>query len=160
MVMSRKAFHANRGRHSLGRMTDLEIAFRKIVADIVREELHVALSRFNEQSPDPGRRYVSAAQAATIANVSQGTIRVWIRQGRLHEYRAGRVLRISIDDLHAFMEAKPAESEETPEELAVQFVERRTQEDKTRCPQCRHLPSWHLHDGCRAKNFKCKRRMY
>ena len=87
-------------------MTDLETAFRKIVTDVVREELHAAIAHFsNEQGPDAGRRYVSAARAAAIADVSQGTIRIWIRQGRLHEYRAGRVLRISIDELRAFMVA-------------------------------------------------------
>ena len=143
-------------------MTDLETAFRKIVTDVVREELHAAFTHFfNKQSPDAGRRYVSASQAAAIADVSQGTIRIWIRQGRLHEYRAGRVLRISIDELHAFMEAKPIqpESERTPEELAAEFVERITQEDKTRCPDCRHLPKWHLPGGCRGKNCRCKRLM-
>jgi hypothetical protein len=51
------------------------------------------------------------------------------------------------------------ESEQTPEELAAQFLERKAQEDKTRCPDCRHLPTWHVHSGCRAKNCQCKRRM-
>lgn len=128
-------------------MTDLETALRKIVTDVVREELHAAFTHFfNKQSPDTGRRYVSAAQAAAIAGVSQGIIRVWIRQGRLHEYRAGRVLRISIDEVHAFMEPKPLqpESERMPEELADLHFRRMIEVNKTRCPDCRHLPTWHL----------------
>ena len=87
-------------------MTDLETVFRKIVADVIREELHAAFAHFfKKQGPEAGRQYVSAAKAAAIAAVSQGIIPIWIRQGRLHEYRAGRVLRISIDELRAFMVA-------------------------------------------------------
>ena len=143
-------------------MTDLESALRKIVTDVVREELHTALTQlFNKHGTDAGRRYVSAVQAASIAAVSPGAIRAWIREGRLREYRAGRVLRISIDELHAFLEAKPLEpeSQHTPEELAHLAVERMIQVNMTRCPECQHLSRWHFHDGCRAKNCKCRRRM-
>jgi hypothetical protein len=43
--------------------------------------------------------------------------------------------------------------------LADLHVRRMFEVNKTRCPDCRHLPTWHLHSGCRAKNCKCKRRM-
>jgi excisionase family DNA binding protein len=141
-------------------MSDLETALRQIVADVVREELLAALAHaISQPEMGTGRRYVSPAQAASIAGVAPETIRAWVRQGRLHDYRAGRLLRVSIDDPHASMVPKESSSTRTPEEEADLAIARMQEVNKTRCPDCRHLPSWHLRGGCRAKNCTCKRRM-
>jgi excisionase family DNA binding protein len=141
-------------------MSDLETALRQIIAEVVREELHAILGRRGAQmESDGGRRYVSPAQAAAIASVSTRTIHTWVRQGRLPAFRPGRLLRVAVDDLHACMATKPPESSLSPKELAdLKFAEWREQ-DKTRCPDCGHLPMWHTRGRCRAKNCRCVRRM-
>lgn len=142
------------------KMSDLEIALRKLIADVVREELQAAFARSSAQhSADSETRYVSPAQAGVIASVSPATIRAWVREGKLRSFQAGRLLRVSLDDLHAFMKAKPLDSPLTPEEMADKFLERMREQDRTRCPNCRHLPTWRMAGGCRAKKCTCKRRM-
>lgn len=141
-------------------MSELETALRRIIADVVREELQVILGHRGLQAEPLGERhYVSPAQAADIASVSTRTIHKWIRQGRLPASRPGRLVRVAIDDLHGCMAAKPPESSFSPEELADRIVAGQREQDKTRCPDCGHLPILHMRGGCRAKNCTCSRQM-
>ena len=141
-------------------MSDLETALRQIIAAVVREELQAILCHRGIQVESGGdRRYVSPAQAAAIASVSTRTIHTWVRQGRLPAFRPGRLLRVAVDDLHTCMATKPPESSFSPEELADRNFARWREQDKTRCPDCGHLPMWHARGECRAKNCTCKRRM-
>jgi excisionase family DNA binding protein len=49
------------------------------------------------------RRLVGVAEAAEYADVSEKTIRVWIRNGRLPGYRMGnRLIKVDLDDIDKF----------------------------------------------------------
>jgi excisionase family DNA binding protein len=51
--------------------------------------------------------YVDAAEAAAIAGVKAQTVRRWIARGELRGHRAGRLLRVRVDELRAFLAAAP-----------------------------------------------------
>ena len=80
---------------------------RETVREVLREEL-AALTRRNA-GPSAGSDdgFVSVTKAARVADVAPGTIRAWIRQGRLTAQHAGRVLRISRRELAQFMAGAP-----------------------------------------------------
>lgn len=89
----------------------LDETLRAIVRDVVREEIRAALS---ERAADAIRRngsagaahgdgYLSIARAAAFADVAPGTLRRWIRSGRLPVRRAGRVYRIARAELEDFL---------------------------------------------------------
>lgn len=48
-------------------------------------------------------------RAAEIAHVNPNSIRNWIRRGELREYRAGRLVRVRLAELHRYL-ARPAET--------------------------------------------------
>jgi excisionase family DNA binding protein len=75
---------------------------RETVRDVVREELAVASHR-NVAGALSDDGYLSVAKAARTADVATGTIRAWIRAGRLTAKHAGRVLRVSRAELEQFM---------------------------------------------------------
>lgn len=58
---------------------------------IVREELQRASADHVD--------YLTTRDAAAVAKVAEGTIRRWIRSGRLPTHRAGRVMRVRRTDL-------------------------------------------------------------
>ena len=88
----------------------LDETIRTIVRDVVREEVRAALE---ERAADAPRRngsqavtdggYLSIARAAVFADVAPGTLRRWIRSGRLPVRRAGRVYRIARAELEDFL---------------------------------------------------------
>lgn len=86
-------------------------SFRQLVRDTVREVLReeLASSAHRNAGPAIGAEdgYLSVAKAARVADVAPGTIRAWIRAGRLTAQRAGRVLRISRGELARFMAGAP-----------------------------------------------------
>jgi excisionase family DNA binding protein len=90
----------------------LDETIRAILRDVVREEVRAALS---ERAADAIRRngsaeamhadgYLSIAHAAAFADVAPGTLRRWIRSGRLPVRRAGRVYRIARAELEDFLQ--------------------------------------------------------
>jgi excisionase family DNA binding protein len=90
----------------------LDETLRAIIRDVVREEIRAALS---ERAVDMVRRngapeaphgdgYFSIARAAAFADVAPGTLRRWIRSGRLPVRRAGRVYRIARAELEDFLQ--------------------------------------------------------
>src|SRR6266850_4204148 len=79
-------------------VTDLERAFRETVRALVREELRAALA---EQKPDD--ELLTTGQASTLAKVSVGSVRRWIRLGKLARHRIGRTLRISRAELQRLL---------------------------------------------------------
>jgi excisionase family DNA binding protein len=83
---------------SSGDMSDLERSLRDLIAGLVREEVRRALSEATQ--PD---EFLTTARAAEVAKVAQGTIRRWIRDGRLAPHHAGRELRVRRSDLDALM---------------------------------------------------------
>lgn len=90
-------------------MTGLEETLRAIVRDVVREEVRAALAEHTggtqRRNADPlsDDGYLSIARAARFADVAPGTLRRWIRSGRLPVRRAGRVYRVARVELEDFL---------------------------------------------------------
>lgn len=62
--------------------------------------------------------------------VNEGTIRRWVRAGKLRGYRAGRVLRVRRDELDRMLATgrhapSKASNDESPEELAMRAIANR-----------------------------------
>lgn len=94
-------------------------ALRAILREIVREEL--AERREGPRGATGPDAYLATSDAAKLARVAPGTIRRWMREGRLPRRRAGRELRVKRADLEALLVAEaPAKGELSPEELADQ----------------------------------------
>ena len=81
--------------------------------------------------------FLPVAEAAARVAVAPATIRVWMAQGRLHRYHAGRELRVRITELAELM-GTPANSnggnpsEATPEKEAELYLDRRRQAGRKR----------------------------
>jgi excisionase family DNA binding protein len=102
-------------------MSALEHGWRELIVDVVREEVRRVLGEATQSD-----EYLTTAEAAEVAKVAQGTIRRWIRDGRLTPHHAGRELRVRRLDLDALMhDGGRRDRERTPEELAEDFVRRR-----------------------------------
>src|SRR3982751_363098 len=80
---------------------------RETVRQVVREELAPLTRRNAGALPVGDDGYLSVTKAARLADVAPGTIRAWIRAGRLTAQHAGRVLRISRSELAQFMAGAP-----------------------------------------------------
>jgi len=88
----------------------IEAVLHALVEDAVRRVIQEAPMG---GSPGPGgpppatppleAEYLTTVQAGAIAKVRPATIRRWIEQGELRGHRAGRLLRVRGDDLHAFL---------------------------------------------------------
>ena len=94
-------------------MSGFESELRELIRGIVREELDRALA-----DAKPTDDYLSTKAAATLASVAEGTIRRWIREGRITGHRAGRVLRLRRSDLEGLLHEDRPEREISPEEMA------------------------------------------
>ena len=88
----------------------LDASIRSIVREVVREEIRAALdergrlgARNVSQGSAADQSYVSIARAAQLAAVAPGTLRRWLKEGRLPTHRAGRVYRIATADLETFL---------------------------------------------------------
>lgn len=94
-------------------MSTLEEALRSLIRDevrsAVRDELRTALE-VRDLPRNGADTYLSVAKAARVADVAPGTIRAWIRAGRIEPRRAGRVLRVGRADLERFMAGQPSAS--------------------------------------------------
>lgn len=89
-------------------------SLRELIATVVREEMAKAHAQATE--PD---EYLSTNEAGAVAKVAPGTIRRWIREGRLVGHRAGRVVRVRRADLEQLLRAGGlSHAELSPEELA------------------------------------------
>ena len=89
--------------------------------EIIRDEVRTAIRQELGKKPATAGEFVRVAEAAQIAAVSTQTIRVWVRAGRLTEYKAGRVLRVRRSELEAFLATDPtpnASARLSPEDLA------------------------------------------
>ena len=91
--------------------TGIEESLRSIVRDVVREEIRAALderahaSARNSKASRIDDGYLSLSRAAKLADVAPGTLRRWIKEGRIPSQRAGRVYRLSRCDLETFLKS-------------------------------------------------------
>ena len=71
--------------------------------------------------------YLSVAKAAEVADVHPDTIRGWVKAGHLAGHRAGRELRIRLDELRRFLDGGGGgpKNRQTPEEEANEILSRR-----------------------------------
>ena len=92
-------------------MTSLESILEPLIERVVRRVM-------GEASDETG--YLSTAQAAAFASVSQHTIRRWVRRGELTRHMAGSQLRVRRDELENLLrcEVVPIDSKLSPEERA------------------------------------------
>jgi excisionase family DNA binding protein len=97
-----------------------ERSLRALVSDEIRRVL------CEEKSNAPLSIYLPVAEAAAVAAVTPDTIRVWIGQGRLNRYAAGRELRVKRSELEDFLRIGPTRSRLSPEREAEEFLSRRT----------------------------------
>jgi len=80
---------------------------RETVREVLRDELASAMRRNTGPPLGGDDGFLSVTKAARVADVAPGTIRAWIRSGRLTAQHAGRVLRISRRELAQFMAGAP-----------------------------------------------------
>lgn len=76
----------------------LDETVRAFVREVVREELAARAETSSDRD-----RYLATADAAELAGVAEGTIRRWVREGRVPGHRAGRVLRVRASDVHRLL---------------------------------------------------------
>jgi excisionase family DNA binding protein len=95
-------------------------AFRALLLDVVREVIREELGA----RPSTSDEYLSVARAAEVADVSAGTIRTWMCEGRLTRFRAGRELRVRRADLERLLRGEAPGTEASPEEAAEAYFKR------------------------------------
>lgn len=90
-----------------------EEGLRALVRDevrfVVREELQLVLEERGSLR-NGTELYLSVAKAARVADVAPGTVRTWIRSGRIESRHAGRVLRVSRAELERFLAQEPSDA--------------------------------------------------
>ena len=101
----------NERRQSEGNMFD------QLMRQAIREEMRAALREVAEagQGTAPADRFLSVQEAASIASVSEATVREWVKRGDLNGYRAGKLIRVAhaelIQMLRRDSSGKPVEKE-------------------------------------------------
>lgn len=83
-------------------MTDL--AFIDGLNALITEKVDAAIAKLRRELATHDRdEYLSTSAAARVASVSPGTLRRWIKEGRIAGQKAGRVVRIRRADLEALL---------------------------------------------------------
>lgn len=96
-----------------------ETRFRALLVDVVREVIR------EELAVRPAlEEYLSPARAAEVAEVTAGTIRAWVAEGRLGRYHAGRELRVKRADLERLLRGEAPGTKRSPEDLADAYFKR------------------------------------
>lgn len=87
---------------------------------MIREEVRTAFADVMKTVATQSSEHLTVREAATIAKVTEKTIRNWLAGGELKTYHAGRLQRVDRAELERFMSDGPkAKAEEqTPEQLA------------------------------------------
>ena len=96
-------------------VSPFEATFRTMIVDVVRVEL--AKSQATPQARD---EYLSTRNAANLAQVATGTIRRWIREGRIEGHKAGRVVRVKRAEIETLLRSgsRPQANDESPRVIA------------------------------------------
>lgn len=102
--------------------------------ELVRAEVRKAIREELRTGSAAMADYLPVVEAARIAAVAPDTIRIWIGQGRLGRYAAGRELRVKVSELEAFLRSgADGDGALSPEEEARRFLARKTA--RTRPPR-------------------------
>lgn len=90
-------------------------AIRAMIVEVVREVLREEITRLSQQE-----EYLSPARAASVTGVAPGTVRRWIREGKLQARHAGRRVRVGRSELERFLKSgRRLSTDLSPEELAA-----------------------------------------
>ena len=100
--------------------SDIVRTIASAVVDLLRTEpaLRADLQRALAAGKPANDDMLTTREASEVARVTVGSIRRWVRQGRLERHRAGRKLRISRTELEQWLRNPGPEKELTPEEQA------------------------------------------
>lgn len=102
-------------------MMELGEAFLEAMRAVAREEIARAEQKRRESTDG----YLSTEAAAEFADVAVGTIRRWVREGKLPEHRAGRRVRVLRSELARLLDGgrRPTKRAKlSPEERAAQIL--------------------------------------
>jgi excisionase family DNA binding protein len=101
----------------------IEQALRSMIREEVRAAVDAALQ---SSAPTVGTERLTVREAATVAKVSEKTIRNWLAAKQMTTLHAGRQLRVDRGELDRFMATGPkaANGELTPEQLATQRLKK------------------------------------
>jgi excisionase family DNA binding protein len=96
-------------------VSPFETTLRDMIVEVVRVELAKS-----QATPPTLDEYLSTRNAANLAQVATGTIRRWIREGRIEGHKAGRVVRIKRAEIETLLRAgsRPPANDESPRALA------------------------------------------
>ena len=99
---------------------DLVRTIASAVVHLVKSEpgLRAELQRVLVAAAPDRDEMLTTHEAADIARVAVGSVRRWVRQGRLRRHRVGRTLRVSRVELECLMRDPEPGRELTPEEQA------------------------------------------
>lgn len=125
------------GTLAIGQAMSLDAALRDVVRAIleelrpvVLEDLRRLLREEHGTHVPPANSgtgvqeiFVSAARAAEVAGVQPAAVRSWIAHGKLPSHRAGRLIRVRLDDLRAFL----SRSSDRRDDAEVINLDRRAQ---------------------------------
>lgn len=148
--------------------TSLETTLRTVITDTVREVVRQEIrSAFQELMPSPlpmdrlttenGDRYLSLKSAAEILEVSERTIKSWVRKGDLPAYMTGRAWRLRESELHSFIRRQSMRRTES-EDAVDRCVNTIYASSASECRVCGHLPKMHHpHRGCVVRNCSCRK---
>jgi hypothetical protein len=112
---------------------NLRAILREELAGVLRQEIP-RLVRVDEQSEVMNApEYVGVKTAADMVSVSPGTIRSWMRSGKLPRAGEGRVVRVSVRDLRALLRGgDPPESGARSVEVQAAAIRDRVRTRDTR----------------------------
>lgn len=113
------AAHLNQSS-AAGTSNDLVKTIASAVVNLVKSEpgLRAELQRVLVAAKLDHDEMLTTHQAAQIARVAVGSVRRWVRQGRLQRHRVGRTLRVSRIELECMMRDPGPDRELSPEEQA------------------------------------------
>ncbi|HEX7842292.1 MAG TPA: helix-turn-helix domain-containing protein [Kofleriaceae bacterium] len=104
-----------------GVASDAMASLARAIAELVRVEVdaRVRAALADVTRPD---EYLSTSTAGKLAQVAPGTVRRWIREGKLIGHRAGRVVRVRRSELEQLLRDGAQcrmDDNESPEALAL-----------------------------------------
>lgn len=84
---------------------EIDGALRGLLSEVLRpiEERLKRIESSLEGRIEGGEPFLTITEVAVLAKVDPGTVRRWIREGKLASFKAGRALRIRRADLEQFM---------------------------------------------------------
>lgn len=93
---------------------EIRATLRQDVREVVREELKVRPQAEDSFSPAPPKGLLGTCEVAKRLDVTEPTVRRWIRSGRLRATRPGQHWRVRQEDLDSFVAKQRADPEASP----------------------------------------------